>query len=99
MYDSDNEIEETLAECPKCGASIYDDVEQCPRCGEWITGTEYSGGGGKRAFVVVVGSSCCSSSSINGSCGEERALSLPSPPEAARRGPNPLKPAPQPARV
>jgi ribosomal protein S27AE len=57
MYDSDDEIEETLAECPKCGASIYDDVEQCPRCGEWITGTELSGGGdghGKRTFVVVV---------------------------------------------
>ena len=55
MYDSDDEIEETLAECPKCGASIYDDVEQCPRCGEWITGTELSSGGhGKRAFVVIV---------------------------------------------
>ena len=54
MYDSDDEIEDTLAECPKCGASVYDDIEQCPRCGEWITGTEVSGGGGKRVFVVVV---------------------------------------------
>jgi ribosomal protein S27AE len=54
MYDSDDEIEETLAECPKCGASVYDDIEQCPRCGEWITGTEYSASRGKRAFVVVV---------------------------------------------
>ena len=54
MYDSDDEIEETVAECPKCGASVYDDIEQCPRCGEWITGTEYSGGRGKQTFVVVV---------------------------------------------
>jgi ribosomal protein S27AE len=54
MHDSDDEIEETLAECPKCGASVYDDIEQCPRCGEWITGTEYSGSRGKRTFVVVV---------------------------------------------
>jgi ribosomal protein S27AE len=54
MYDSDDEIEETLAECPKCGASVYDDIQQCPRCGEWITGTEYSGSSGKRTFVVVV---------------------------------------------
>jgi ribosomal protein S27AE len=54
MYDSDDEIEETLAECPKCGASVYDDIEQCPRCGEWIDGTSVSGGNGKRTFVVVV---------------------------------------------
>ncbi len=54
MYDSDDEIEETLAECPKCGASVYDDIEQCPRCGEWITGSELPGGRGKRTFVVVV---------------------------------------------
>ena len=54
MYDSDDEIEETLAECPKCGASIYDDVEQCPRCGEWINATEVSEGHGKRTFVVIV---------------------------------------------
>ena len=54
MYDSDDEIEETLAECPKCGASVYDDIEQCPRCGEWITATESAGNRRKRTFVVVV---------------------------------------------
>ena len=54
MYDSDDEIEETLAECPKCGESVYDDIEQCPHCGEWIDGTEVSGGHGKRTFVIVV---------------------------------------------
>jgi hypothetical protein len=50
----DNDTDETLAECPKCGASVFDDIEQCPRCGEWIDGTEYAGAHGKRVFVTIV---------------------------------------------
>jgi ribosomal protein S27AE len=55
MYElDDDEIDETLAECPKCGASVYDDIEKCPHCGEWIGTPESAGGSGKRVFVVIV---------------------------------------------
>jgi ribosomal protein S27AE len=55
MYElDDDEIDETLAECPKCGASVYDDIEKCPHCGEWIGTPEFAGGSGKRVFVVIV---------------------------------------------
>jgi ribosomal protein S27AE len=55
MYEpEDDEIDETLAECPKCGASVYDDIEKCPHCGEWISTPEFAGGRGKRVFVVIV---------------------------------------------
>jgi hypothetical protein len=50
----DDEIDETFAECPKCGAEVYDDIEQCPHCGEWIGGLEYTGSRSKRIFVVIV---------------------------------------------
>jgi hypothetical protein len=50
----DDETEETLAECPKCGAEVCDDIEKCPHCGEWIDGLEYTGSHTKRIFVVIV---------------------------------------------
>jgi uncharacterized OB-fold protein len=50
----DDEIEETLAKCPKCGAEVYDDIEQCPHCGDWIGTPEHAGGGHKRTFVTLV---------------------------------------------
>jgi uncharacterized OB-fold protein len=46
--------DETLAECPKCGAEVYDDIEKCPHCGEWIGGLEYAGSSRKRLFVAIV---------------------------------------------
>jgi ribosomal protein S27AE len=55
MYEpDDDEIDETLAECPKCGASVYDDIEKCPHCGDWIGTPEFAAGRGKRVFVVIV---------------------------------------------
>jgi uncharacterized OB-fold protein len=49
-----DEVDETLAECPKCGAEVYDDIEKCPHCGEWIDGLEYVGSSRKRLFVTIV---------------------------------------------
>jgi uncharacterized OB-fold protein len=49
-----DEADETLAECPKCGAEVYDDIEKCPHCGEWIDGLEYVGSNRKRLFVTIV---------------------------------------------
>jgi hypothetical protein len=52
--DVTDDVDETLAECPKCGASVYDDIEQCPHCGEWIEGAEYAGSQKKRVFLTIV---------------------------------------------
>ncbi len=49
----DDATDETLAECPKCGAEVYDDIEKCPHCGEWIGGLEYAETTRKRVFVKV----------------------------------------------
>jgi predicted nucleic acid-binding Zn ribbon protein len=29
--------DDTTAECPHCGASIYDDSERCPRCENYLS--------------------------------------------------------------
>jgi hypothetical protein len=50
----DDAADETLAECPKCGASVFDDIEQCPHCGEWIDGLEYAETTRKRVFVKIL---------------------------------------------
>jgi DNA-directed RNA polymerase subunit RPC12/RpoP len=31
-----DEDEDPIAECPQCGAEIFDDANQCPACGSWI---------------------------------------------------------------
>ena len=27
----------TMADCPKCGASIYEEAQRCPKCGDYVT--------------------------------------------------------------
>ncbi|QDT56945.1 hypothetical protein Pan44_50080 [Caulifigura coniformis] len=34
---ADDDSETALAECPSCGADVYEDAVRCPICGEYIT--------------------------------------------------------------
>ena len=57
-WDDDVDDQDTnddgLAECPHCGAAIYDDSEKCPRCGEWINGAAVPGSRSKYTLVKIV---------------------------------------------
>ena len=35
LVDDDDKEADTV-ECPRCGASVYEQAERCPRCGEYI---------------------------------------------------------------
>jgi hypothetical protein len=35
--EDDEEGEAEFAECPKCGADVYEESERCPLCGEYMT--------------------------------------------------------------
>jgi hypothetical protein len=35
--DGPDDAESSVAECPKCGADIYEDAVRCPICGDYVT--------------------------------------------------------------
>jgi hypothetical protein len=32
--------DETLIDCPECGAAMSDDIDKCPKCGYWLSAAD-----------------------------------------------------------